>query len=83
MIDQLAKQLFDNVQQGLKDLGSADSVPATQLKAVIESGLRKCNVVTREEFDTQQAVLARTREKVDTLEKQLGELLDAQSSQTN
>lgn len=77
MIDQLAKQIFNDVQQRMQDLGVNESLPASQLKAVIESGLRKCNVVTREEFDAQQAVLLRTREKVDQLEAQLKALVEA------
>ncbi|MBT3528876.1 MAG: accessory factor UbiK family protein, partial [Porticoccaceae bacterium] len=32
------------------------------------------DVVTREEFDTQQAVLVRSREKIDVLEKQIAEI---------
>jgi BMFP domain-containing protein YqiC len=32
------------------------------------------NLVSREEFDVQAALLARTREKLDRLEKQLAEL---------
>ena len=33
--------------------------------------LRKINVVTREEFDTQNAVLKKTRSKLDEIEKKL------------
>lgn len=82
MIDQLAKQLFTDVQQRMQELGNSDSLPASQLKAVIESGLKKCNVVTREEFDAQQAVLMRTREKVDQLEAQLKALIETEKSQS-
>ena len=35
------------------------------------------DLVTREEFDVQIKVLARTREKIDALEKQLEDLLPA------
>jgi BMFP domain-containing protein YqiC len=44
------------------------------LRALIQSGLGKMDVVTRDEFDAQQAVLERTREKLDQLEVQLTEL---------
>lgn len=44
------------------------------LKAALEAGLAKLDLVTREEFDVQAALLARTRAKVDALEKQLGEM---------
>ena len=37
----------------------------------IKKVLNKLDLVTREEFDVQEAVLARTREKLDALEKQL------------
>ncbi|ABD79481.1 accessory factor UbiK family protein [Saccharophagus degradans] len=78
MIDQLAKQLFTDVQQRMQELGNSDTLPASQLKAVLESGLRKLNLVTREEFDAQQAVLLRTREKIDKLEAQLQALMEAE-----
>lgn len=83
MIDQLAKQLFTDMQQRMQELGNTDSLPASQLKAVLESGLRKLNLVTREEFDAQQAVLLRTREKIDKLEAQLQALLDAEQTADN
>lgn len=44
------------------------------MRGVLESGLQKMNLVTREEFDIQTAVLQRTREKLDALEKQMAEL---------
>jgi BMFP domain-containing protein YqiC len=34
----------------------------------------KLDLVTREEFDAQRAVLLRSREKIDALERQLAEL---------
>lgn len=72
MIDQLAKQLFQDMQQKFSDLESSPS--ASQLKAIIESGLKRLNLVTREEFDAQTAVLLRTREKLELLETKLAEL---------
>ncbi len=71
MIDQFAKQLFNDLQQKLQ---SEDLPSSSQLKAIIESGLKRLNLVTREEFDAQSAVLMRTREKLDALERQLAEL---------
>jgi ubiquinone biosynthesis accessory factor UbiK len=43
-------------------------------KAVLQSGLTKLDLVTRREFDVQAGVLARTREKLETLESRLAEL---------
>lgn len=40
-----------------------------QVQKVIQSALGKCNIVTREEFDAQSAVLLRTREKLEALEQ--------------
>ena len=73
MIDQLAKQLFTDIHQKLNQLDGPE-LPASQIKATIESALKKLNLVTREEFDAQQSVLIRTREKLETLEKKLDEL---------
>jgi BMFP domain-containing protein YqiC len=36
---------------------------------LLQSSLKKMNLVTREEFDVQSAVLQRTREKLEQLEK--------------
>ncbi|SFM01939.1 accessory factor UbiK family protein [Marinobacter zhejiangensis] len=43
-------------------------------RATVMSVLAKLELVTREEFDAQQAVLMRTREKVDALEARVVEL---------
>jgi len=44
------------------------------VKALLQSGLARLDVVTRAEFDVQQQVLLRTREKVELLERRLAEL---------
>ncbi len=44
------------------------------MRSGLESGLRKMNLVTREEFDVQTAVLLRTREKLEALEKIVKEM---------
>ncbi|MCC2644349.1 MAG: phosphoheptose isomerase [Burkholderiales bacterium] len=41
------------------------------LKSIVIAILNKLDIVTREEFDTQQKVLAATREKLEKLEQQL------------
>ncbi len=69
--DDLAKKITGllpgNVQQIQQDLES-------NIKALLQSSLSKMNLVSREEFDVQSALLARTREKLDQLEKQLAEI---------
>ena len=50
-------------------------------KAVVSGLLSKLDVVTREEFDIQAQVLARTREKLKDLEARVAALEKAQSAQ--
>jgi BMFP domain-containing protein YqiC len=55
-----------------------ESSPAKDIeknvKALLQGGLGRLDLVTREEFDTQAQVLLRTREKVERLEQRLAEL---------
>ena len=44
------------------------------VKALLQGGLAKLDVVPRAEFDVQAKVLARTREKLDALERKVAEL---------
>ena len=44
------------------------------IRLVLEAQFARMNLVTREEFDAQAALLARTREKLDALEQALSEL---------
>jgi BMFP domain-containing protein YqiC len=44
---------------------------------VLQSGLTRFNLVTREEFDVQTAVLGRTRAKLEQIEARLRELENA------
>ena len=73
-IDDLARRLSGLVPPGLRE-GREEL--QENFKAVLQTGLAKLDLVTREEFDVQRAVLLRTREKLDTLQKQV-EQLEAQ-----
>ena len=42
---------------------------------ILQATLSKLDVVSREEFDVQTQVLAKTREKIELLEKQVQELI--------
>ncbi|EAT10824.1 hypothetical protein RED65_02554 [Oceanobacter sp. RED65] len=44
------------------------------IQQLLARQLNKLDVVSRDEFDAQQAVLLRTREKLDALEKQVAEM---------
>ncbi len=76
--------LFDQVQQQfgqfVPDMARAarDDVENSARAAVL-SVLSKLELVTREEFDAQQAVLLRTREKLESLEKRVAELEQQQA----
>ena len=71
IINQFINQFNQAFVPGAQALGEEVQM---QIRAALTSSLQKMNLVTREEFDTQQAVLARTREKLDALEQQIVEL---------
>ncbi|MEX2126582.1 MAG: accessory factor UbiK family protein [Woeseia sp.] len=73
-IDKLARKLADAVPEGLKAV--RDDLEQN-FRSVLSSGLSRLDLVTREEFDVQQAVLARTREKLEALERRLKTLEEA------
>jgi BMFP domain-containing protein YqiC len=70
-LDDLARQLADTVPESLRSLG--DDLQA-HFKALLQSGLERMDLVTREEFDVQVALLGRTREKLEMLEARLRHL---------
>jgi len=70
-LDDLARQLAQSLPQNLRALG--DDLERN-FKALLHSGLERMDLVTREEFDVQSAVLERTREKLEALEARLAEL---------
>ncbi len=70
-IDELARRLSGLVPAGLRE--SREEMQEN-FKAVLQSGLAKLDLVTREEFDVQRAVLLRTREKLEALERAVAEL---------
>jgi len=72
-LDELARRLSNLVPPGLRE-GREDL--QQNFKSVLQAGLGKLELVTREEFDVQRAVLLRTREKLDALEQRLAELAD-------
>jgi BMFP domain-containing protein YqiC len=67
-VDELARRLAEAVPEGLR---SVKDDLEKNFKSVLSSGLGKLDLVTREEFEVQEAVLARTRQKLETLEERL------------
>jgi len=70
-LDELARQLAASVPRGLKTVGEDLE---RNFKSLLQSGMERMDLVTREEFDLHLAVLARTREKLEALEARLAEL---------
>ena len=55
-------------------LGEWQADAEKNARAVMESVLRRMDLVTREEFDVQAALLVRTRERLEMLEARVREL---------
>ena len=70
-IEELARRLSGLVPPGVRE--SREELQQN-FKAVLQSGLSKLDLVTREEFDVQRAVLMRTREKLEELQRAVAEL---------
>ena len=76
VFDDLARRVSAAVPQGVREIqGDVER----NLRAALQAALNKLDLVTREEFDVQRAVLARSRAKLDelairvaVLEEQLG-----------
>jgi len=67
----LARKLAESVPPGLR---SVREDLEKNFRGVLKAGLGKMDLVTREEFEVQEAVLARTRAKLKGLEERLESL---------
>ncbi len=67
-INQLAEKIESLLPSGLKQVKSDFD---DKLRKLLQQQLSKMDFVSREEFDIQRKVLARTREKLEKLEKRL------------
>lgn len=65
-VDEITKKLSGFLPSSLQDIQSDIK---KNMQDGLENTLRKMNLVTREEFEIQTAVLLRTREKLESLEK--------------
>src|SRR5687768_12208626 len=70
-LDELARRLAESVPPGIAAL--RDDLERN-FKAVLQAGLSKLDLVTRQEFDIQAAVLRRSRERLEELEKRIAAL---------
>ncbi|MEJ2424241.1 MAG: accessory factor UbiK family protein [Candidatus Thiodiazotropha sp.] len=76
LIDELTERLSGSLPSGIQALQG--DIHKT-LRAGLEAGLSRLDLVTREEFEVQAAVLSRTREKLERLEQRLKTLESQQS----
>lgn len=70
-IEQLARALAESLPEGFRSV--RDDLEKN-FQSVLSSGVSKLDLVTREEFEVQRAVLMRTREKLAALEARLAGL---------
>ena len=70
-LDDLVRQIQSSLPPGLDDV--REDV-FRNIRAVIAAGIARMNLVEREEFDVQSAVLARSREKIELLDQRVRQL---------
>ncbi|MDP2027890.1 accessory factor UbiK family protein [Sulfuriferula sp.] len=67
-LDEIGEKINQAIHQSpVKDIEK-------NVRAMLQSGMQKLDLVTRDEFDVQQEVLLRTREKLTELEARLAQL---------
>ena len=70
-LEQLSKRISSLIPGDIKHM--QDDIE-NNIHSLLQSSLTKMNLVTREEFDVQSAVIQRTREKLEQLKKQVEQL---------
>jgi BMFP domain-containing protein YqiC len=70
-IDDIANRLASAIPPGLNNL--KDDLEKT-FQAVLQGALGKLDLVTREEFEVQKMVLAKTRSKLEDIERRVSEM---------
>ena len=70
-IDDIASRLAGAIPPGLNNL--KEDLEKT-FHAILQGALGKLDLVTREEFEVQKLVLAKTRSKLEELEKRITEM---------
>ena len=80
ILDEIASKITSSLP---KSLTSIKKELDKNIRAGVENGLSKLNLVSREEFDIQSEVLARTRQKLEKLEQQVADLEAKNSKSVN
>lgn len=71
ILDELARKLYESVPPGVRD---AQADLERNFRAVLADVLGRLDLVTREEFDVQQKVLMKTRDRLESINRRLQEL---------
>lgn len=71
MIADFAQRLLQELNKTLPQISAL--LPQRELQQALQSACQRLDLVTREEFDAQTAVLQRTREKLEQLEQRLAQ----------
>ena len=80
--ENLVNRILEMVQDRLpQDIGELGQDLRHNLSSVIKESLSRMDLVTREEFDIQTKVLARTRQRLEDLKKQVSELEQSSTDQ--
>lgn len=72
----MAENLLDELDRRMKEILARSPAADLEknLRALMQSALGRLDLVTREEYDVQREVLARTRAKLEELEAKVAEL---------
>jgi ubiquinone biosynthesis accessory factor UbiK len=72
----LEPRFLDDLNRKVSELLAASPAKDMEknLRALLSSAFSRLDLVTREEFDVQQEVLGRTREKLEQMEARVAEL---------
>ncbi len=70
-LDELARGVLDKLPAGFQTM---QQDMEKNLRAALQAALAKMELVTRDEFEVQSAVLQRSREKLEALEARVAEL---------
>jgi ubiquinone biosynthesis accessory factor UbiK len=68
MLDELSRK----ISQAIRESPAKDV--ERNVKAMLQSGLQRLNLVSREDFEIQTELLARAREKLEALEARVADL---------
>jgi len=72
LVEGLSEQMTQ-LLKGVRGLPGQEQVEQ-QMQFMLQSAFSRLDLVTREEFDAQSAVLARTRARLETLEEKVAQL---------